>query len=74
MHDDKWAEVVPVVQVEIYRLALSLGGTITGEHGIGSTRRAYLPMALDRHQIALQQGIRDLFDPNRILNPGKIFP
>jgi len=72
--DARWSDVVPLLQADIYRLALSLGGTITGEHGIGSTRRAYLPMALDRHQIALQQGIRDLFDPNRILNPGKIFP
>jgi glycolate oxidase len=72
--DARWTEVVPMVQVEIYRLALSLGGTLTGEHGIGATRRAYLPMALDPWQIQLQQGIRDVFDPNRILNPGKIFP
>jgi len=72
--DDRWAEVVPIVQVEIYRLALSLGGTITGEHGIGATRRRYLPMALDECQMQLQRGIRDVFDPNRILNPGKIFP
>ena len=72
--DGRWAEVVPIVQVEIYRLALSLGGTITGEHGIGATRRRYLPMALDECQMQLQRGIRDVFDPNRILNPGKIFP
>jgi len=72
--DDRWAEVVPVVQVEIYRLALSLGGTITGEHGIGATRRGYLSMALGECQMQLQRGIRDVFDPNRILNPGKIFP
>jgi len=71
---DRWAEVVPLVQVEIYRLALSLGGTLTGEHGIGATRRRYLSMALDEAQITLQRGIRDVFDPNRILNPGKIFP
>jgi glycolate oxidase len=72
--DATWTAVVPLVQVEIYRLALSLGGTLTGEHGIGATRRAYLPMALDPWQIQLQQGIRAVFDPNRILNPGKIFP
>jgi glycolate oxidase len=65
---------VPVITEEIYRLALSLGGTITGEHGIGATRRRYLPMALDGVQIELMRHIRDLFDPNRILNPGKIFP
>jgi glycolate oxidase len=72
--DGRWAEVVPAVQVEIYRLALALGGTLTGEHGVGATRRAYLPMALDQHQMQLQRGIRHVFDPNGILNPGKIFP
>ena len=59
---------------EIYRLALSLGGTITGEHGIGATRRKYLPLALDAAQIELMRQIRAVFDPNHILNPGKIFP
>jgi glycolate oxidase len=72
--DEEWAVLVPVITEEIYRLALSLGGTITGEHGIGATRRQYLPMALDDVQIDLMRGMRDLFDPNRILNPGKIFP
>ncbi len=69
-----WAAAVPPVQEKLYRLALSLGGTITGEHGIGSVRRKYIPLALDTAQIELQRGIRDLFDPGRILNPGKIFP
>mgnify|MGYP001076566658 CR=1 FL=1 len=72
--DEDWAALVPVITKEIYRLALSLGGTITGEHGIGATRRRYLAMALDGVQIELMRGMRDLFDPNRILNPGKIFP
>ncbi|MCL7455462.1 MAG: FAD-binding protein [Anaerolineae bacterium] len=71
---EEWAALVPGITEEIYRLALSLGGTITGEHGIGATRRQYLPMALDGVQIELMRHIRDLFDPNRILNPGKIFP
>jgi glycolate oxidase len=65
---------VPEITEAIYRLALSLGGTITGEHGIGATRRRYLPLALDEAQIDLMRQIRDVFDPNRILNPGKIFP
>jgi glycolate oxidase len=72
--DERWQRVVPAVTEAIYRLALSLGGTITGEHGIGATRRRYLPLALDGAQIDLMRRIRDLFDPNRILNPGKIFP
>jgi len=62
------------VTEETYRLALSLGGTITGEHGIGATRRRYLSLALDEAQIDLMRQIRAAFDPNQILNPGKIFP
>jgi FAD/FMN-containing dehydrogenase len=58
----------------IYRLALSLGGMITGEHGVGATRRRYLPLALDAVQIDVMRQIRAVFDPNGILNPGKIFP
>jgi glycolate oxidase len=69
-----WEALVPAVTEEIYRLALSLGGTITGEHGIGATRRRYLSMALSEAQIDLMRQIRAVFDPNQILNPGKIFP
>ncbi len=72
--EERWQELMPAVTEEIYRLALSLGGTITGEHGIGATRRRYLPLALDEVQIDLMRQIRAAFDPNRILNPGKIFP
>jgi glycolate oxidase len=72
--DGRWESLVPDVAEAIYRLALSLGGTITGEHGIGATRRKYLPLALDAAQIELMRGIRAVFDPNGVLNPGKILP
>jgi glycolate oxidase len=72
--DERWEILVPMMAEEIYRLALSLGGTITGEHGIGATRRKYLPLALDDAQIEIMWKIRAAFDPNHILNPGKIFP
>ncbi|MEA3341672.1 MAG: FAD-linked oxidase C-terminal domain-containing protein, partial [Chloroflexota bacterium] len=72
--DERWKSLMPAVTEEIYTLALSLGGTITGEHGIGATRRRYLHLALDEAQIELMRGIRAVFDPNHILNPGKIFP
>jgi len=72
--DDRWAVLVPAVEEETYRLTLSLGGTLTGEHGIGATRRRYLPLALDDAQIEVMRGIRAVFDPDHILNPGKIFP
>jgi len=69
-----WQALVPQAREALYRLALSLGGTLTGEHGIGATRRAYLPLALDAAQIEVMRRIRAAFDPNGILNPGKIFP
>jgi len=74
LSEEVWQQLVPVVTQEIFQLALSLGGTLTGEHGIGVTRRAYLPLALDVAQIDLMRHVRDAFDPNHILNPGKIFP
>jgi len=71
---ERWEELVPRIEEAVYRLTLSLGGTITGEHGVGATRRRYLPLALDEAQIELQRRIRAAFDPNQILNPNKIFP
>ncbi len=55
-------------------LALRLQGTISGEHGIGIAKSQYLPMELSKNSIELQRDIKKLFDPNLILNPGKIFP
>ncbi|MEJ2210409.1 MAG: FAD-linked oxidase C-terminal domain-containing protein [Anaerolineae bacterium] len=73
LEDEVWAGAVSAITEEVYRLALSLGGAITGEHGVGATRPRYLPLAFDEAQIALMRHIRDVFDPNHILNPGKIF-
>jgi len=72
--DARWDALVPLVSEGIYRTALALGGMITGEHGIGATRRRYLPLALEEAQIEVMRRIREAFDPHRILNPGKIFP
>ncbi|MBM9513386.1 FAD-binding oxidoreductase [Desulfogranum marinum] len=54
--------------------SIELKGTISGEHGIGLAKKSYLPMELSPTSIALQQNIKKLFDPNAILNPGKVFP
>jgi glycolate oxidase len=59
---------------EIFRTVLALGGTLSGEHGIGLAKAAYLPWELDPVNLALMKKIKDLLDPNHILNPGKIFP
>ena len=60
--------------VEIFQTVLDLGGTISGEHGIGLTKAPFLSLELDPVSLALMKKIKDLFDPNHILNPGKIFP
>ena len=69
-----WERLVPQVSESIYRLTLSLDGMITGEHGIGVTRRPYLTLALGEAQVDVMRRIKSAFDPNNILNPGKIFP
>ena len=56
---------------EIVALALRLGGTIAGEHGIGTLKRAYLADELDPVQLAVQQRVRQALDPEGLLNPGK---
>lgn len=58
---------------EIFQEVLKLGGTISGEHGIGITKAPFLAMELDDAEIALMKKIKQIFDPNDILNPGKIF-
>lgn len=58
----------------LLKRVLAMGGTISGEHGIGLAKKQFLPLELSPTSIALQQGIKHLFDPNHILNPGKIFP
>jgi D-lactate dehydrogenase (cytochrome) len=52
---------------------LSLGGTISGEHGIGVAKKRFLPLELSSESIRLQKEIKRIFDPLHILNPGKIF-
>ncbi len=56
---------------EIYRAALDMGGVITGEHGVGETRLKNLSMALSEEEMNLMTGIKRVFDPNGVLNPGK---
>jgi len=73
MSDEEWNRKIPKLVEEVYQLSVSLGGTISGEHGIGLIRKSFLSMALDKVQIELMKGIKRVFDPNNILNPGKIF-
>lgn len=59
---------------EIFKIVLQLGGTISGEHGIGITKQSFLGLELSEKSIQLQREIKRVFDPLNILNPGKIFP
>ncbi|HEX9079910.1 MAG TPA: FAD-linked oxidase C-terminal domain-containing protein [Desulfuromonadaceae bacterium] len=59
---------------EIFRAALGLGGTMSGEHGIGLTKAPYIGLELSPEQLGTMRAIKQALDPNNILNPGKIFP
>lgn len=58
---------------EIFRLCKSLGGTISGEHGIGLVQKRYMNEVLDETQLNVFRSIKNAIDPNNIMNPGKIF-
>ncbi len=64
--------VIPALRA-LFELVKSLGGTISGEHGIGLVQKAYMDIVFDDMQLQLMRGIKKLFDPNNILNAGKIF-
>lgn len=70
---DIWKEKLPSLLIELYQAVFRLGGTISGEHGIGSKRASYLPLVMNSDLIALHERIKQAFDPLNILNPGKIF-
>ncbi|MEI7435696.1 MAG: FAD-linked oxidase C-terminal domain-containing protein [bacterium] len=73
MPDEKWLARKDEVAVEMYKAALALNGAITGEHGIGLTRKKYLSLAVGAVQVDLMRRVKEAFDPAYILNPGKIF-
>jgi glycolate oxidase len=73
LDEETWKEVLDVVIGELIDLALSLGGTISGEHGLGLAKKRYLPRQVEEAQIELMRGIKRVFDPHNILNPGKVF-
>lgn len=74
MTDDNWQTQVPVGIREIFELTISLKGTLSGEHGIGFVQKNFMDIAFTRSHLELMESIKRVFDPNNILNPGKIFP
>jgi glycolate oxidase len=61
------------ILTELFKLVKSLGGTISAEHGIGLVQKTYMPVVFNEVQLNLMRGIKKVFDPNNILNAGKIF-
>ncbi|MFB9758942.1 glycolate oxidase subunit GlcD [Ectobacillus funiculus] len=70
-HDE--IERVEKAFAEIFEKAVELGGTITGEHGVGVMKAPYLELKLGEQGIAAMRSIKAAFDPNNIMNPGKVF-
>ena len=66
-------EVIQGILFKIFELVKSLGGTISGEHGIGLIQKSFMPVMFDPITMELMKGIKKVFDPNQILNAGKIF-
>ena len=72
--DYEWNIILKEGVRKIFELCVSLGGTISGEHGIGFVQKEYIDIPLNSVNLDLQKMIKAIFDPNNILNPGKIFP
>jgi len=70
---EKWDATLPQVVRELYALTIDLGGTLSGEHGIGHKRRQYMPLFCSRAHLEMMRAIKKALDPNLILNPGKVF-
>ncbi len=70
---EEWYEVEDKALKEIYQVTKKLGGTISGEHGIGIKRKPYIEIVTSTTELELMRKIKKAFDPNNIMNPGKIF-
>jgi glycolate oxidase len=73
LSDDEWRERLPDTIIEIFRHCVSLGGTISGEHGIGWSQKPYLKLAVSETELELMRKMKRMVDPKGILNPGKVF-
>lgn len=74
LSDMVWEHELPKAIREIFQLTVALGGTLSGEHGIGLVQRPYMDIAFDPVQLQLMRSIKQVFDPLGIMNPGKVLP
>lgn len=73
MTDEQWKNELPKGIRELFQLTVDLGGTISGEHGIGYVQKDYMDIPFSQVELNLMKQIKDVFDPKGILNPGKIW-
>jgi glycolate oxidase len=73
LSDDFWDNELSGAISELFKEVIAMGGTISGEHGIGLVQKQYMPLAFNEIQLNLMRNIKLVFDPKLILNPGKIF-
>lgn len=69
-----WEHELPKAIREIFALTVSLGGTLSGEHGIGLVQRPFMDIAFNHAQLEVMRAIKQAFDPHGIMNPGKVLP
>jgi glycolate oxidase len=74
LDDHTWHHELPKAIRKLFGEVIRLGGTISGEHGIGLVQKQYMDVAFSEAQLTLMRNIKQVFDPNGILNPGKILP
>jgi len=72
MEEAAWKAACEQVMDELYAAARAMGGEVSGEHGIGHAKRGFLRESVGEMQLNLMRGIKAAFDPNGILNPGKV--
>jgi glycolate oxidase len=74
LDDITWSQRLPEAITELFKLVVSLGGTLSGEHGIGHVQKNYMPIAFSGFQLNQMWELKKVFDPNLVMNPGKVFP
>ena len=72
--DERWEQELPSAIRLIFEEVMSLGWTISGEHGIGLVQKPFMDLAFSKRALQLQREVKKVFDPKGTLNPGKIFP
>lgn len=71
--EEHWHEILPKLLSELYEATCKLGGTISGEHGIGLKRRRFMPIVASEGYLNMMRAIKRALDPNNIMNPSKVF-